>query len=39
MGKIYSDPKHETGFSGGEKLFRFVKKDGVIELSRKQIKQ
>lgn len=37
--KIYSDPKHEAGFSGVEKLFRFVKKEGVFELSRKQIKQ
>ena len=29
---------HEAGFSGVEKLYKFVKIDGVHDLSRKQVK-
>ena len=36
--KIYFDPMHEAGFSGVEKLYKFVKIDGVHDLSRKQVK-
>ena len=36
---IYFDPMHEAGFGGIEKLYQFVKKDAVFDLSRKQVKR
>ena len=37
--KIYFDPMHVAGFGGIEKLYQFVKKDDVFDLSRKQVKR
>lgn len=37
--KIYGDPENEAGFGGVEKLYRYVKKDGVYNLTRKQIRE
>ena len=37
--KIYFDPMHVAGSGGIEKLYQFVKKDGVFDLSRKQVKR
>ena len=34
---IYFNPKHEAAFGGAEKLYRFVKNDGVYDVTRKQV--
>lgn len=39
LSKIYGDPGHEAGFGGAEKLYRYVKKDGVYKMTRKQVRE
>ena len=36
---IYGDPENEAGFGGAEKLYRYVKKDGKYNLTRKQVRE
>ena len=36
---VYYDPSHPASFSGAEKLYRFLKKEGKSDLNRDEIKQ
>ncbi len=37
--KIYYDPKHEASFGGIDVLYRFVKKEGVYNIDKAEIKR
>ena len=38
LSKIYKDPKHPGGFAGPQKLYNAVKREGLYDISLKQIK-
>ena len=37
LNNVYFNPEHEASFSGVDRIYRFVKKDGKFNLSKKQI--